>query len=88
VSQQSLDGRILARQLGFGEQRMHLAVTHAMQELGLPPALALGNEVVRVALCRWNHAVAQRTNHDIAKPRVDDDFAQTAQIVEILNVVR
>ena len=87
MPQQGLDGRVLARQLGFGEQRMHLAVTHAMQELGLPPALALGNKVVRVALRWWNHAVAQRTNHDIAKPRVDHDFAQSAQIAEVLNVV-
>jgi len=70
VRQQSLDGRILARQLGLGQQRMHLAVAHAMQELCLPPALALGNEVVRVALCWRNLAVAQRTDHDIVKPRI------------------
>jgi len=70
VRQQRLDRRILARQLGFGQQRMHLAVAHAMQELRLPPALALGNEMVRVALCWRNLAVAQRTDHHIVKPRI------------------
>jgi hypothetical protein len=70
VCQQSLDGRILTRQLGFSQQRVHLAVAHAMQELCLTPAFALGNEVVRVALRRWNFALAQGANHDIVWPRI------------------
>jgi hypothetical protein len=40
--QQGLHSGVLACQLAFGEQRMNLAVTDAMQELRPTPPLLLG----------------------------------------------
>ena len=65
-----------------GKDAAASAVAHAMQELGLPPALALGHKVVRVALGRWNHAVAQGADQDIAKLRIQGASPGWAGAVE------
>ena len=70
MCQQSLDSRILDRQLGFSEQRVHLAMANTMQVLGLPPAFTLGNQVVRITLFGWDLALAQRTDHNLLNPNI------------------
>ena len=61
---QRLYGGVLACQLGFGKQRVHLPVTDTVQELRLTPALALWHQMMAVGL-RWRDQTgAQRTNHD------------------------
>jgi hypothetical protein len=59
MGQQGLHGGVVACQLGLGQQRVDLAVADAMQELRVPPALALGHQVVGVALGGRDGAVAE-----------------------------
>lgn len=69
---QGLHGGVLASQFVFSEQGMNLAVADAVQHCGLAPALALGHQVVQVALCRRNAPVAQRASQGRLFPRVQE----------------
>jgi hypothetical protein len=60
MSQQSRYRGVLASQLSLGQQGMDLTVTDAVHERGLSPALAFGDEVVGIALCRRYRAATQR----------------------------
>ena len=70
MRQQRLDCCVFAGQLGFAQQRMDLAVTHPVQELGAATALALGHQMVCVALRRRNHTFAQRAGQNSRRPGV------------------
>ncbi len=57
---QRFDRVELARKLSLGKQRVNLAVTNAMQKLGMSPAFAFGHKVVCIALRQRNGPLAQR----------------------------
>ena len=71
MGEQRFDGRVLPSQLGFGQQRMNLAVAHAVHERRLPPTFALGHQVVGIALRGRYAPAAQRTDDNRRVNSVD-----------------
>jgi hypothetical protein len=60
---QGLDRGVGARQFGFGEQCVNLAVANPVQHHRLSTPVRLGHQMVRVLLTGWNGAFAQWTPH-------------------------
>jgi len=59
-------------ELGLAEQRVDLAVAHAVQHRGVPPAPSLGHQVVRIGLRGRDGAIAQRADRVVGSARGGD----------------